>query len=166
MENIFEKLKKTKGMGFLVIGLITGIIFLTLGSGEESKKEQNAVSTEENDYKTVGEMTEELERRVCELIERMDGVSDVRVMITPENTGETVYAQNGSFSGGSMTEREYVITDVDGDGKPIVIKLIYPKIRGVAVVCRGGSNPINQEKIVALLEALFDLSSNHVYVGG
>ena len=65
-----------------------------------------------------------------------------------------------------MTEREYVITDVDGNGTPIKVKLVFPKLRGIAVVCRGGGNPINQEKIVSLLSALFDLSSNRVYVTG
>ena len=52
------------------------------------------------------------------------------------------------------------------DGTPITVKLRFPELRGVAVVCRGGANPVNQEKIVSLLTALFGLPATRVCVTG
>ena len=101
---------------------------------------------------------------MTELISRMDGISDVRVVIIPESTGGRVYAENDRYSDGTMTEREIVIPG--SDGAPITVKLRFPELRGVAVVCRGGANPVNQEKIVSLLTALFGLPATRVCVTG
>ena len=166
MIGFFDKLKNSKGSMFLILGLAAGIILLFIGSGDSAKRKEAAIDTSPDEAEEALDYISELERRVAELLGYMDGISDVHVIITPENAGETVYAQNGSYDGGVMTEREYVITDVDGNGTPIKVKLVFPKLRGIAVVCRGGGNPINQEKIVSLLSALFDLSSNRVYVTG
>ena len=96
----------------------------------------------------------------------MDGISDVSVIITAESCAETIYAQNGRYDGGSLTEKEYVIIDKGDHDEPITVKLVFPKIRGVAVVCYGGSNPINREKITNLISSLFDIAKNQVYVSG
>ena len=153
--------------GFLLaIGAVVGIILIYMGSSSSDEKKADVSETEKNEISQMSEYVNELERRVAEIIEYMDGVTDVHVIITPENAGETVYAQNGSYDKGTLTQKEYVITDVNGDEKLIKIKLVFPKIRGIAVVCKGCGNPINQEKIVSLLSALFELSSNRVYVIG
>ncbi len=163
MSGFLDKMKQSKGTWLLVIGVIAGLLLVFVGNGEESTAtpvEDLTASgfSETDDYITT------LELRVSRLLEAMDGVSGVSVILLPDITGETVYAQNGRYEGGTMTEREYVFTDKDG--KPMVVRLVYPKLRGIAVVCRGGSNPITQEKIISLLCALFDLSSGKVYVTG
>ncbi len=160
-----EKMKQTKGLPLLLIGVAAGLLLLFAGGGGEESREPASPDPAEQKSETE-EYLAALERRVCQLLEAMDGVSDVSVVITPDGTSETVYAQNGRYSGGSLTEREYVILDRDGDGELVAVKLLYPKLRGIAVVCRGGSNPILQEKIVSLLCALFELPSNKVYVTG
>ena len=40
MAGIFEKLKNTKGIGFLIIGLVAGILFLLIGDGVTSDKKE------------------------------------------------------------------------------------------------------------------------------
>ncbi len=166
MSGFFDKLKNTKGSLFLILGLAAGILLLFIGGGDSAKKKEYVADTSPDEVEEALDYISGLEHRVAELLSCMDGISDVHVIITPENAGETVYAQNGSYNGGVMTEREYVITDIDGNGTPIKVRLVFPELRGIAVVCRGGGNPINQEKIVSLLSALFDLSSNRVYVTG
>ena len=104
----------------------------------------------------------ELENRVCAMLEGMDGISDVDVIITAKECAEIVYAQNSKYNDGSLTEKEYVMADESG--MPVKIKIIYPKIKGVAIVCRGGSNPINRERIVELITSLFDINSSCVCV--
>ncbi|MBQ7125024.1 MAG: hypothetical protein IJO00_01540 [Clostridia bacterium] len=166
MAGIFEKLKNTKGAGLLIIGLTVGIILLLIGDGIIPEKKEAAQEETRNEVEEAKDYISKLELRIKELLEHIDGIADVHVIVTPKSTEETVYAQNGSYEGGKLTEKEYVITDRDGDGEPIKLKIIFPELKGIAVVCRGGANPINQEKLVGLLSALLDLPSNRVYVTG
>lgn len=158
--------KGKKGTLLLVIGLVAGVLLLLFGGGGSSKKEVSSSPTAKEEMAEIDAYVSALEFRVKELLERMDGISDVHLILLPDTCTEVVYAQNGSYDKGYLTEKEYVLKDVDGDDEPIRLKLVYPKLRGASVVCRGGSNPILQEKIVSLLSSLLDLPANRVYVTG
>jgi len=108
MSGFLDKMKQSKGTWLLVIGVIAGLLLVFVGNGEESAAtpvEDLTASgfSETDDYITT------LELRVSRLLEAMDGVSGVSVILLPDITGETVYAQNGRYEGGTMTEREYVL---------------------------------------------------------
>lgn len=156
-----SKLFHSKSGIFLIIGVVAGVLLLFFSSTTNEQVQAKDTSAEE-DMKRTEEYISSLEEKVRYMLESMDGISDVNIIITPEASSETVYAQNVRYDGSSLSEKEYVMTSKDGT--PIKISLIFPKIKGVAVVCRGGSNPINQEKIISLLSALFDISSSSVYV--
>ncbi|MBQ8254960.1 MAG: hypothetical protein IJY94_05590 [Clostridia bacterium] len=157
--------KGKKTLIFLLIGVAAGIFLIFMGNGEKSGEGASRPDLS-GQIEVTDEYIKNLEIRVGQILSKMDGISNVSVIITADSCAETIYAQNGRYDGGSLTEKEYVIIDRDGNDEPIVLKLVYPKIRGVAVVCYGGSNPINQEKISKLLSSLFDIAQNQVYVSG
>ncbi len=159
-----EKWKQHKILWLLLIGIAAGVLLLTWEDGKEGEGEETTSPIPTPAFSEAEEYLTNLERRIANLLEAMDGVSDVSVIVTPDGTAESLFAQDGQYEDGALTQREYVI--VGRDGEPILVRLIYPKLRGVAVVCKGGSNPILQEKIVSLLCALLELSSNKVYVTG
>lgn len=163
MKGFFERMKGVRGSFLLLVGLAAGVLLLFV-SGNEDKKSESPVDTAGISVDSTEAYISSLELRVTELISRMDGISDVRVVITPESTGGRVFAENGRYSDGTVSEREVVIPG--SNGEPITVKICFPELRGIAVVCRGGANPINQEKIVSLLTALFDLPATRVYVTG
>lgn len=154
-----------KTLFFLIIGVVAGILLIFVGGGDK-KSEKSSLPDLSGQIEITNEYVKTLEMRVEQILSKMDGISNVSVIITADSCAETIYAQNGRYDGGSLTEKEYVIIDRGGDDEPIAVKLIYPKIRGVAVVCYGGSNPINQEKISKLLSSLLDIAQNQVYVSG
>lgn len=158
---MLSKLFNSKSGIFLVIAVAAGVLLLFFSNGTSEKTQIKDTSAEE-DMKRTEEYISALEEKVAYMLESMDGISNVNIIITPDASSETVYAQNVRYDGSSLSEKEYVMTNKDGT--PIKISLIFPKIKGVAVVCRGGSNPINQEKIMNLISALFDISSSSVYV--
>ena len=157
--------KGKKTVILLLIGVVAGLLLIFTGNGEK-KSDMSSLPDLSGQIETTNEYIKNLEIRVCQILSKMDGISDVSVIITADSCAETVYAQNGRYDGGSLTEKEYVIIDRGDTDEPIAVKLVYPKIRGVAVVCYGGSNPINQEKISKLLSSLFDIAQNQVYVSG
>lgn len=166
MGALFPFLKEKKGALLLIVGLGAGLLLLFFGSGEAKTTSEQTTPTVKEEMAEVDDYISVLEYRLKELLETMDGVSDVHLILLPDTCTEVVYAQNGTYSEGYLTQKEYVLTDVDGDEEPIRLKLVYPKLRGASVVCRGGSNPILQEKIVSLLSSLLDLPTNRVYVTG
>ena len=156
--------KNKRSLILLLIGTVAGIMLIFVGGDKDTEKASAPDLSEQIDV--TNEYIKTLEVRVSQILSKMDGISDVSVIITADSCAETVYAQNGRYDGGSLTEKEYVIIDKGDTDEPIVVKLVYPKIRGVAVVCCGGSNPINQEKISKLLSSLLDIAQNQVYVSG
>ncbi len=162
---VFGKFKSIKSITLLIIGVIAGLLLIFIGNTDSKNAKINSPDTEKH-LDMTDKYIEDLEVRLTQILSKMDGIGDVSVIITADSCIETVYAQNGRYDGGSLTEKEYVIIDSNGNDTPITVKLVYPKIRGVAVVCRGGSNPINQEKITTLVSSLFDIAQNRVYVSG
>lgn len=46
----------------------------------------------------------------------------------------------------------------------MIIKLIQPKIRGVAVVCEGGGSDAVRQEITQAITAVLDISASRVYI--
>ncbi len=154
------------GTWLLVIGVAAGLLLVFFGSGIGRSDGGAAagsaeMSAEEDDARLAA-----LEYRVKQLLEAMDGVSDVVLVLTPDTGSELRYAQNLRYGNGIAEEKSTALSGSGSDSSPIPIGLIYPRVRGAAVVCRGGSNPVTQEKILSLLCALLDLPASRVYVTG
>ena len=145
-----EILKKKKGIVLLVVGIFLGL-FLLLTDTQSSKQ---ALSQED-----VGISTDEyvctLEEKTEELINRINGVTDARVMITLKNSGEQVFALDGSES-----NQKHVIID----DSLVCVNEYMPEIEGVAVVCNGGDNALVRQKITELLCSLLGIYSTHIYI--
>ncbi len=162
---VFGKFKSIKSITLLIIGVIAGLLLIFIGNTDSKNAKINSPDTEKH-LDMTDQYIKDLEVRLTQILSKMDGIGEVSVIITADSCIETVYAQNGRYDSGSLTEKEYVIIDSNGNDTPITVKLVYPKIRGVAIVCQGGSNPINQEKITNLVSSLFDIAQNQVYVSG
>ena len=153
--SLFEKLREKNGMMVILLVGLVGVALFLLG-GEGDTEEAPTADTE-----NMQEYIENLELRVGHMISKIEGVSSVEVMLQPDGGEENVYARNGSEG-----SAQYVIIDGRNGDEALLVKRVEPKIRGAAVICRGGDDPSVQVKIVNLLCALFNLQSNRVYVSG
>lgn len=158
---------------FFIIALIgiVGIALILFGNIGFSKKEKS-ITAEDTDSEIFG-YTELLENKVRAMVREISG-SDAVVLITLECSNESVYADNskeseatGSGDTASRSyEREYLIISGDGREEGLLLREIYPKIRGIAVVCSGGDEPSRQLEIIKLLSVAFGVSASKVYVTG
>ncbi|MBQ4096901.1 MAG: hypothetical protein IJC62_01940 [Clostridia bacterium] len=152
-----EKRKKNpalRGGKKLVLFLIAagGVVLLLISGffgGEEKKSEE---------YTDVGFYTEYLEGRIRELCESIDGVEEAVVFLTLDCSSEYVYRDDGAS--------DFLILS-GGDGEEAV-KLceIYPRVRGIAVVCTGGELARIKETVTELLSAALGLPTNKIKVAG
>lgn len=93
---------------------------------------------------------QELETRLTEMLESVQGAGKVQVMITLESAGETVYArdeqsdtQTTQDGSDGVTDRkesyksEHIIVDAADGKQPLVETHIEPEVKGVARGVRG-----------------------------
>ena len=152
---------KIKGFWFIVLAALAGVILILIGTFGNNSADIEPVPTS---AEVTVDSTDELETKLETLIGQIDGVSGVSVMVTFDSGNEYVYARDSDDTGKVFN---YVIIDKSTSTEtPVLVKEIQPKIRGIAVVCSGGENPSVQAKIISLLSALFNVSSNRVYVTG
>ena len=152
-----------------VLGVVLLIIseFIPTGEKKAEKKESVTAAQSQETY------AEDIEKRLTEIVSSIDGAGKTRVMVTLESGAEQVYARNEKIntSGGTALEKEnfsdekeYVLIETDGNEGGMIIKLIQPKIRGVAVVCEGGGSDAVRQEITQAITAVLDISASRVYI--
>ena len=161
---MLHKLKKDKKALLTVAIGVLGMLLVLLS---ELPMSDDGADKKEN--MSQGEFyRDDLERETEKLISQIEGAGKVSVMLTYEATEETVWAKDANKKsegeGGTDTEERYIIVDTSDGESGLAIKVIYPRIRGVAVVCSGGEDPVVNSRIKALVSALFDIGSNRISI--
>lgn len=159
-----EKLKRVtsnKKIWIIVVGLAVGLGLITWGSGvtsvdSESEKE---VKKEMSEISYADKMEEKLEG----FLGSIDEIESVRVFLTYDGGNEYEYAEKGKNGEGAA---DYLIIKNDDGEEAAIIKEIYPKIRGVAIVCTGGNSPTVKEKVTELVSAALGIPTNKISVAG
>ena len=148
---------------FVLIAGIAAIVLLFLST--LTPKQASAEQTETISASEAAELEQELERRLTEIISRIDGVTSPQVMVTLDCTSERVFAEETkSSSSADETSTENSIA-LSGSGKDALqTSVILPKVRGVAVVCGGADNVLIREKVVNTAAKVLDIGVSRVYV--
>ena len=149
MRDFLRGFFRIKGLGFILLTLVLGILLVFLSGREKSGTSDT--ETESKDDFSFEHYEEEMEERLEGLVSRIDGVSSVSVMVLLDQSYEDV-GERDSFSS--------PIGETSGNTR------VAPKVRGVAVVCRGGERADTRKEIISLLSSLLGLSTNRIYVGG
>lgn len=168
-EKITDIFKKDKKMLLIILVGFVGIALIGLSelnlSPTNDKKEKLPTSLSSYEY------CEYIEGRVEDIVSSIDGAGNVRVMITLAETTEYVYAQNqngtkksNKDSENSDSKNSFVIIEKDNNDSGLLLKTFEPKIRGVAVVCDGGDNPIVQQHIYSTVSAVLNVSTARISI--
>ena len=133
---------KNKKM-YLVMALATGLIVVMVSGflpGEKERLPDEKTATVIPDSQTV-------EKRLKNIIETINGVSDVSVFVTYDNMGERKIAttseetlsQDGTRKNSSL-KSEVVTSGTNSGGGPFVSEEKLPKVRGVIICAKGVEN--------------------------
>ena len=142
----------------ILILAAVGIALLLIGAPKiNTEKETDVPYSPTEDELTLYQ--EHLERRIATLCQSVSGVSDVKVFVTLEGGFESVYATE--YEDG---DERYVIVGGGSSAEPIYLSRHAPTVKGVGIVCRGGSDPRVQRELIGLISATLDLSGNRIYV--
>lgn len=142
MVKLNEVLKSEKGIKIIFfVGMALIIIIFLLSLSDGKNKSDNSVD-KENTLSDIDEYEIKLEKKLTDIIEKIEGTSDIHVMITLEKTEESIY-------GGKTSDISATVT---------------PTVRGVAVVCKGGENAVIREKVLEAVCKALGVSAARVCV--
>ena len=151
--DIKKLIKPDKNKITVILLAIIGVA-LIISSGRLGKEEKKEVT----EYTEVGFYTSYLEQRITELCNSIYGISDAKVFLTLDTSSEQVYQNDGAS--------DFLIVTNENGQTAVKLCEIYPKVRGIAVVCNGGDIPRVQKTVTELLSAALGLPTNKIRVAG
>ena len=86
--------------------------------------------------------SEALEERLLSIVSDIDGVGDVKIFLTMDNSGENMYLENSDTK----------------------TKTVTPTVRGVVVVCDGGDDPVIINRVTEAVTKSLDIPFSKVCV--
>lgn len=143
------------------------------GTGETALKDALAAK-EESSYE------KELEKRIKDILSRVEGVGGVDVMVVLKSSEEKVLHVDKNTSS-SVTEEQdeggtrrniqqqelsenTVLSGSSGGSGPIIEKELRPEISGIIISADGGGSSVIKAEISEAMEALFGLPANKIKV--
>ncbi len=133
-------------------------------SGVYTKGKKNQGAAEKS---SIAANVQEEEKRLEEILSKIEGAGSVSVMITYYSGTEKSIAyetkQNTSSSDGrsdTSEDKKAVMTD----GEPMVVKEVYPKVKGVIVVAQGAESVSVKQAISHAVEAACDVPAHRICI--
>lgn len=183
----YKDMIKNIGIDKLLIIAICGVVLVMFSIPTGKSKKTNSKSSVSSTNQTISitndDYTKKLESKLEDLLSRVKGVGNVKVMITLKDQGEKVIlkempcdkseqhdkdSNGGTSDQTQISQKEVVIyqKNTNGEQVPYVIKENLPVIDGIAVIAQGGDNAETAVKITNIAQALFGISSHKISVIG
>ena len=175
---------------FVILLIITIIVINVIWNGEDNKNDE--VKTDSN--KKLAQTTEskkqneELETESKDnlisdlegILSKINGVGDVKVMITysetskimpvynEESTEESTQEEDAQGGTRKVTQtdnkKEVIYEEKDGEKTLITQNIVSPKIEGAIITAKGANNSIVKANIIQAVEAVTGLATHKIQV--
>lgn len=184
MQDFMQKIKekKLKRSDWLIL-VLTGILILIIVLPTDTKEKKQAEEAKENISKennTMEASKDEIERKLEDILEKIDGAGDVKVMITYQDSGTQVVEKDKNTSENSLEESDStggvrstkeqqlqestVYEEADAGNTPFVSKELLPKVEGILIVASGGDNQKVKQNISEAVLALFQVEAHRIKI--
>ncbi len=184
MQDFMQKIKekKLKRSDWLIL-VLAGILILIIALPTDTKEKKQAEKSKENISKENNIMEaskDEIERKLEDILEKIDGAGDVKVMITYQDSGTQVVEKDKNTSENSLEESDStggvrstkeqqlqestVYEEADAGNTPFVSKELLPKVEGILIVASGGDNQKVKQNISEAVLALFQVEAHRIKI--
>lgn len=169
----------------LIIIVILGVIIILAGSylansndTEDTMNEASSVSspdkrTTQSGYSIEGQdVVADIERRLSELLSKVEGAGQVSVMVYADTGSEQVPAYNDvqdtrndeRADGKSLEISETRQLALAGTDEPVILKVIIPQIKGVVVVAEGADDILIKAQLNNAVCTLLGIPEHRVQI--
>lgn len=170
LTDILKNMDRTKWM---ILGL-SGILLLVVAlpvDRQSSAKEEAALERSLNNHQSSENQTKAYEKQISDELEqalsRMDGAGEVHVMITFQDSGESVVEKEITKSENDQNSLQYQESTVyqENDGRvPYISQQKLPSIEGVLVIAQGGGDSDVKQNIKDAVMALFPIEAHKIKI--
>jgi len=169
-KSVFDRILAGGNKKILLFALLAtlGVMLMLIGN-VGGKNEIDTDTARDGTEQQIQQYTESLRRDIQRLCEQVGGVSDVTVAVSLECGFEYVYAANENSEigmSGSEASKKYITIGSGSSETAVYITERLPRIGGVGIVCRGGSDPDVIRRLTSLVSAAYNIGSNKIYVTG
>lgn len=113
---------------YFVVVLLFGVLLMLL----PGRKATNAPEVVPNTEK------DSIEQRMCEILQRIDGVGKVEVMLTEKTGAETLYQNDLTGNESGSRSDTVILTDASRSQSGLIRQVNPPVYQGAIIVCQGG----------------------------
>ena len=184
MQDFMQKIKekKLKRSDWLIL-VLAGILILIIALPADTKGKKQAEEAKENISKennTMEASKDEIEQKLEDILEKIDGAGEVKVMITYQDSGTQVVEKDKNTSANSVEESDStggvrstkeqqlqestVYEEADAGNTPFVSKELLPKVEGILIVASGGDNQKVKQNISEAVLALFQVEAHRIKI--
>lgn len=150
------KIFKNKNNRLLCLIFIIGVVLMAAAGGHISRK-----APAENVTETIAA---DEEKRLENILSQIDGAGEVSVMITYYSSPEKNIAYETKTSSREDKSESEDKKAVMTDGSPLVVKEVYPRVRGVIVTAQGAGNAVVKAAISEAVAASLDVSAHRICI--
>ena len=169
VSEFFEKIKIDKKLKITLIFAFFAIVSVAFSGLFTSEKKE---TTDECQTYSSKNYTDYIEEKLEEIVSSIDGAGKCKIMITLENGEENIYAkesknQNEEKNSANkvVNEYEYVILKSSSSKEEgMLLKVVEPNVRGVAIVCEGGDDLKVKESIISTVCSVLDIKTNKISI--
>ena len=189
-----KKLEKDQCLIIILVGILLCVVALPTRKNvsqsdisyiSDDTIDNNTITGEGDEYQEKSDMAATYagywEERLEDALRYVDGVGQVRVLITMKESEHKIVGKDGpeeysntdetDAAGGSRTieesriEKSTIYTvDENGRNVPYVIKTISPTVEGVVVIAQGAQMQSVQDNIIEAIQVLFDIDANKIKI--
>lgn len=165
-----------------VLLLFNPLTFFTGQStgGQQLPTSQAQATVTNSSQASMAEYEKIYEQRLTDILSTVRGVSEPSVMVTIDSSEEVVYAMNhqgskqqaqeGDNKGGTRGTTSFdesnniVLTKQNGADKPLVVKTIKPRVRGVVVTAKGAEDVKVQALITEAVQRSLEVPPHKISI--
>ncbi|MGI6083836.1 MAG: hypothetical protein ACOYIF_00165 [Acetivibrionales bacterium] len=177
--------KKLSAIESLIVIVIIGAIIILAGSylaksndAEDTINESGGLLSPTDRYQQLGGSVEgqdivaDIERRLSELLSKVEGAGQVSVMVYADTGSEQVPAYNNEQNTRSDERSDGKSTEVSetrqlalsGADEPVILKVLIPQIKGVVVVAEGADDILIKAQLNNAVYTLLGIPEHRVQI--
>lgn len=156
--------KKDQLLILVLLGLLLAVIVFPVEQEKKEEEGQEVVAEAAGQEEEGEDYESRMERKLESLLRAVEGVGEVRVMLTFEGSGEKRVEKDQIQSAEQTSEETVYEEHGSSERTPYVTSQSNPRVEGVLVIAQGGGNSQVRKEILEAAQALFGIDAHKIKI--